>query len=116
MRLKPAGKRLTEPVTLPVALPYDVDVISRDANRKDGAFDDRGRTLPAEVLGRAITSEGIEFLIGPETDGEANAVACRGSAVARSTGLLATARGPFSSTSCRGPHRPSPKTRSAPSS
>lgn len=62
----------------PVILPFDADVISRDANRADGGFDADGRTIPAEMLPPEIVSEGVRLRLGPSEDGQKNAVTCRG--------------------------------------
>jgi len=61
-----------------VTLPFNVDVVSEDADRTDGAMDAAGRTLPAEQLPPTITSEGITFTLGKTTPGALNAVACQG--------------------------------------
>ncbi len=65
-----------------VALPYDQDVISTDADPTNGMMDGDGRSLPAEMLPGALISEGIRFEIGPAGAGEANAIACRGQSIA----------------------------------
>jgi len=78
VRLAPPGAALTPPRTAPVALPFDTDVVSGDANRSDG----EGKTYPAEMLPKEIVSEGIRFEIGPTADGEKNALACRGQTLA----------------------------------
>ena len=40
-------------------------MFSFDQNRRDGDFDDSGRTLPAEMIGDKVVSEGIEFALDP---------------------------------------------------
>ncbi len=64
-----------------VNLSYDIDAVSSDANRSDGAFDADGRTLAAEQLPAKIQSEGIEFAMGPTADGQKNALTCRGQTI-----------------------------------
>ena len=61
-----------------LALSFDLDAVSTDANRSDGAFDADGHTLAAEQIPPQIVSEGIEFTTGLTTDGAKNALACRG--------------------------------------
>lgn len=63
-----------------VELPYNQDVISYDDNRDDGEFI-RRTSLPAELMGNEIISEGIRFEIGNMADGEKNAVVCTGQVV-----------------------------------
>lgn len=75
----PSNQHLTDSV--PVALPYNLDVISSRANRSDGDFDGQGRTLPADQLGDRIEVEGVSFQVGPKTDGAKNALACNGQTV-----------------------------------
>ncbi len=59
-------------------LPYNLDVFSFNELKQDGACDDDGATIPAEMIGDALVSEGIAFQIGPRENGKLNAVACRG--------------------------------------
>lgn len=73
--------RFEPPKSVPVELEFDTDVVSRDQDRTDGAFDESGRSLPAEELPAEITSEGIPFRLGPTTDDQLNAVACRGQTI-----------------------------------
>jgi alpha-mannosidase len=82
LRLTPAPLRLTAPRTLPLALPFNVDGISRDSDRTDGDFDGQGCTLVGELLDEPILREGIPFVIGRDDPGWANVVACRGQSVA----------------------------------
>src|SRR5439155_4611135 len=82
-----------------VVLPYDSDVVSTDANRKDGWFDADGRTYPAEQLPREILREGVRFVLGSTDDGHKNALSCRGQNIALPSGnferayILASADG-----------------------
>jgi alpha-mannosidase len=76
-------KELVAPVRQ-TALPltFDQDVVSHDGARGDGRFDDDGRTLPAEELPASLTHAGVTFDLGPTSDGQANALACRGQRIA----------------------------------
>ncbi|MEO8413912.1 MAG: glycoside hydrolase family 38 C-terminal domain-containing protein [Ginsengibacter sp.] len=65
---------------LPVALPYNADVMSYDDNRDDGNFY-RRNSIPAELMPDEITSEDTRFTIGSKADGDYNAVACNGQAI-----------------------------------
>jgi alpha-mannosidase len=70
-----------EPKSQSVKLDYDVDAISNRNNPADGAFNSAGQTYPGEVLPDKIENEGIEFTLGPKTDGAKNAVACHGQTI-----------------------------------
>ncbi len=96
LELKPIAA-LEAPKSVPVAMPFNMDVFSFDRNRKDGACDNDGRTIPAEMIGDKVESEGVVFAIGSRTDGQMNAVRSEGQTVTLPTGkfnrlyLLATA-------------------------
>ncbi len=64
-----------------VTLPYNEDVVTADADRTDGSLDGEGRSIPAEMLPPTITSEGVQFELGPTEAGLANALACRGQSI-----------------------------------
>ncbi len=99
--LKLAAPRtpVTAPVSQPVPLPYNQDVVSTNGNRGDGRFDAEGRTYPAEQLPATVTAEGVSFAMGSTVDGKLNAVAAHGQVIALPTGdfdrvyLLAAADG-----------------------
>jgi alpha-mannosidase len=63
-----------------VALPYNVDVITFDANRWDGVFGN-GQSIPAELLPEVVQSEDIRFAIANKTDEQNNAVSCAGQTI-----------------------------------
>lgn len=81
IKLLPAAGRLAPPSAVPVELPYNLDVFSRDENRKDGAFDSSGRSFPAELMPDVITDDSLIFRLGPKEDGAKNAVVCQGQEV-----------------------------------
>lgn len=66
----------------PVPLAFDTDAVSTNTNRVDGGMDEQGRTFPAEMLPGSIVDDGVEFKLGSGTDGQKNAVACRGQQIA----------------------------------
>lgn len=83
VRLAPPDARLPRRAAYrKVALPFDADVVTMDADRTDGRFDDAGRTIPGEMLPPTITSGGVSFDMGPTETGQANAVTCRGQSIA----------------------------------
>lgn len=63
-----------------VALAFNEDAISSDANRADGNMDS-SRTLPGELLPAVVTSEDISFKIGSTTDGAKNVVSAKGQTI-----------------------------------
>lgn len=72
---------LTSSQSVPVRLPYNLDAVSADNAPADGDFDDQGHTYAAEQFPSLLTSEGVEFTLGRDADGENNAVICRGQTI-----------------------------------
>jgi alpha-mannosidase len=70
----------------PVTLPFDLDVMSRDDDRRDGAFDRRGRTLPGELVPAELVVHGLRFVFGSSERGARNALSCREQAIALPAG------------------------------
>jgi alpha-mannosidase len=73
--------KLSPPVSLAVKLPYDLDIFSFNDSKYDGDCDGDGTTIPAEMIGDNVVSEGISFRIGPRADGKDNAVLCKGQVI-----------------------------------
>ncbi len=61
-----------------VELPYNMDVISTNADRKDGGIGQTGATLPAEQLPSRIVCGDVAFTLAGRSAGENNAVGCKG--------------------------------------
>jgi alpha-mannosidase len=80
LKLAPPSNRLEPPKSRPVSLEYDLVVATRDGERRSPGFDGEGHCLPAELLPKTITSEGIEFHLAPP-GGKSNAVTCRGQSI-----------------------------------
>ena len=57
-------------------LAFDTDVVSARAQRTDGAMGQDGGTYPAEMFPPQLRQEGVDFHLGPTTDGAKNA--CHG--------------------------------------
>jgi alpha-mannosidase len=74
--------------SFPIALPFDNDVVSTNANRTDGAMDAAGNAFPAEQLPSTIVAEEATFTLGSGADGQKNAVACRGQEIQLPLGPL----------------------------
>ena len=104
VKLKKAPVKLDRPKCKAVALDYNTDVISFNADKKDGKFGDAGMTIPAELLPSEIVSEGIVFEMAPKADGQNNAIACKGQSIKLPSGkynklyLLASAEKDTSAT------------------
>jgi alpha-mannosidase len=76
---KPASSPVKPVVSQPIdlALLFNADVVSTDANRADGDFSG-GLSIPAEQLPAEIVYGGVAFKLGPITGGMKNAVVCNG--------------------------------------
>ncbi|MCW3787954.1 glycoside hydrolase family 38 C-terminal domain-containing protein [Plebeiibacterium sediminum] len=77
----PDFKEDMNPVSNPVSLTYNIDVMSSDSNRNDGEFCETGLSYPTELLGDYVESEGIQFEMGPREDDLLNAVRCEGQTI-----------------------------------
>ncbi|MBI1850240.1 MAG: alpha-mannosidase [Planctomycetes bacterium] len=82
IKLGEPSARAPRPASTPLALSFDADVISSNANRSDGAMDADGRTFPAEQWPATIADGATTFRLGATTDGGKNAVTCRGQEIA----------------------------------
>ncbi len=68
-----------EPATSqPVPLSFDTDVVSSRTQRTDGAMDQDGGAYPAEMFPAVLKQAGVEFQLGPVTEGASNALAAHG--------------------------------------
>ncbi|MBI1335173.1 MAG: alpha-mannosidase [Armatimonadetes bacterium] len=81
VRLATPKIMLPQPSSSPVALPFDLDVVSTSQNDKDGDFDHHGRTLAAEEFPSQLKVDNIEFKLGPTTDGAKNALSATGQTI-----------------------------------
>jgi len=81
LKLSPPQVKLSQPESLPVELPYNVDIFSFDDNRSDGAFDRAGRTYPAEWIPSYLVVDSLNFKLGPKFEGARNAVSCEGQVI-----------------------------------
>lgn len=78
IKLEPPVEKESEPVCFPQQLVFDQDVVSSDRNRKNGKFDSRGYSFPAESFPGTLNIDGIEFRLGTTGAGENNAMVCQG--------------------------------------
>jgi len=77
-----APAKIQPPVSRPVPLPYNLNAFSARGQGHTGDFDRAGVSIPAEMIGDTVTSEGIQFAIGPRGAGQLNAVKCEGQTIA----------------------------------
>lgn len=63
---------------IPLELPMNVDVTSSGKGKVDGAFDDQGRSLPAELFNPPLVSNGLIFQMRALHGTQQNAVAADG--------------------------------------
>jgi alpha-mannosidase len=68
-------------VAQPIKLPYNLDIFSYNEFKQDGACDNDGATMPAEMIGDKVMTEGVPFQIGSRENFKRNAVACRGQTI-----------------------------------
>jgi alpha-mannosidase len=78
LQLEPPAEKMDEPASLPVALPFDQDVVSSAKNMTNGGFGKDSLTLPAEQFPDKIVMDGITFRMGGKLDGQKNVMACNG--------------------------------------
>lgn len=75
LELAAAPQKLSRPPSQTLALSFDSDVISTNANRADGL-------LPAEQLPQHLVADDAAFDLGSGADGQKNALACKGQELA----------------------------------
>lgn len=68
--------------TAPVVLPHNWDVVSTNANRRDGNMNGSRVSIPAELLAPTIVNDGIPFAMGDFADGGNNVTVPRGQSIA----------------------------------
>jgi alpha-mannosidase len=72
---------LAAPASVPVDLPFNLNVCrARGGTAKEG-FDRAGAALPAEMLGDAVVCGGVTFRIGSRLAADRNAVSCQGQTI-----------------------------------
>jgi alpha-mannosidase len=81
VRLAAPPARLRPPVSRPIALPYDLDVVGLEDQKEGGDFDGAGHSLPGELLASPLVVEGLRFQFGPAGGGAKNALTCAGQAI-----------------------------------
>jgi alpha-mannosidase len=67
--------------SVPLALHYDLATASNDGTKSDSGFDNKGNSLPAEMLPAEITFNGVGFHLAPAKTGMPNAIASKGQTI-----------------------------------
>jgi alpha-mannosidase len=86
VKLGASPTRATATSSRPLPLVYNLDAVSTDKKRGDGAFDAQGRTYAAEQLPSKLSIDGVDFKLGPTRDGAKNAVVAAGQRIALPAG------------------------------
>jgi len=81
IRLESPPVSLQPPAVSQVELDYNLDGISMDEDRTDGAFDDLGNSLSGDLLPGVMVREGIPFRFGSFAPGDNNVVKCDGQTI-----------------------------------
>lgn len=99
LRLDPAKAAAPARSAAPLALPWNLDGISSDANRSDGDFDGKKQTMASELLAEELELDGVPFKLGSSLPGALNVLVPKGQRLALPPGphdrlyLLAAAVG-----------------------
>lgn len=79
VKLRPDPRAMPrKPQSTPLSLAFDLDAVSSDANRADGAIDSDGYTMPAEQFPRELVIDDVRFQFGSTADGQKQAMRCKG--------------------------------------
>jgi alpha-mannosidase len=69
-------------VSSPVALAFNADGVSTDADRADGDFDGAGHTIAGELLPQELDLDGVRFTFGSSVTGAKNVLVPKGERLA----------------------------------
>jgi alpha-mannosidase len=61
---------------------YNVDAVSFNEKKKDGNYDGKGDTIPAELWPDTVSFQGVNFQLGPTNNGYDNMVQANGQTIA----------------------------------
>jgi alpha-mannosidase len=78
VQLEAPVEKLMEANSIELPIPFDQDVVSGEKNKKNGRFENGGPAIPAELFPQTISVDGVQFNLGPVTDGKNNVLSCRG--------------------------------------
>lgn len=79
VKLKPANKKITAPVSIPIALKYNLKSATFNYFRKEANFDGKGNSYSAELFPETRTSDGVEFKFGEKE--VKNGLKCEGDTI-----------------------------------
>ena len=71
-------EKIAEPTSIELPLVFDQDVVSGAKNKKNGRFDTKGNSIPAELFPETLVVDGVQFNLGPKADGKNNVLSCKG--------------------------------------
>jgi alpha-mannosidase len=71
-------EKVNEVISVPIALPFNENVISADKYKKNGKFGEKGYGIPAEIFPETLVAGGVHFNMGSKADGQNNVVSCKG--------------------------------------
>ena len=77
LKLASPRKQLTLPISRPLDIPYNKDVVSLDKNRADGNIE-KGLSIPGRLFSGGLLCENIKFKTGPVSDNKKNVISCEG--------------------------------------
>jgi alpha-mannosidase len=81
VKLAPAKTRLASTHSRSLSLPFDTAVASLHDTKSTNGFDGAGRSLPGEMLPAQLDFAGIRFNLGPNSNGQPNAVTAHGQTI-----------------------------------
>jgi alpha-mannosidase len=74
----PPLEKISEPVSYPLALDFNENVISSEKYKNNGVFIDKGYGIPAELFPENLTVDGVHFKLGKKSEGQNNVLSCNG--------------------------------------
>jgi alpha-mannosidase len=84
--LENPGAVFSLPVSSPVELPFDSDVVSAEDDKSDGAMDSFGHSFPAELFPSTVTAGEATFSLGSSLHGKLNGLRCQGQRITLPSG------------------------------
>jgi alpha-mannosidase len=81
LRLGAAPAQIGVVESKPVELKYDLAAASNDDTKSIGGFDSKGDALPAEMLPKKLSFNGVDFHLAPAATGKPDAVIAQGQTI-----------------------------------
>jgi alpha-mannosidase len=79
--LAPPLEKLSEPVSSPLPLEFNENVINSGKYKKNGVFVLKGYGIPAELFPDKLVVDGVHFILGSKSEGQNNVLSCSGQKV-----------------------------------